>query len=235
MSVELDLPDLSSVPAAGSPLLDLLRPAFGVIARNLWRTTEHHRDRIPDGRCILAVNHVGLLDGPLVVALNQDAQAMAKKELWKVKPLGHFLDAVGQVPIDRWNPDPGSIRRCIAVLQAERRLVIFPEQHRGNGDFAQFKRGTAYLAMVTGAPVVPVALIGAATNGTGIRSVQTTDWDEDGIADLRIVLTGGGSVTLLGISSLAGVISETTTTKLGLIDGGFAGHATLAADGWLVS
>ena len=171
MSVELDLPDLSSAPAAGSPLLDLLRPTVGVIARNLWRTTEHHRDRIPNGRCILAVNHVGLLDGPLVVALNQDAQAMAKKELWKVKPLGHFLDAVGQVPIDRWNPDPGSIRRCIAVLQAERRLVIFPEQHRGNGDFAQFKRGTAYLAMVTGAPVVPVALIGAATTGTGIRSV----------------------------------------------------------------
>ncbi|GAA4036929.1 hypothetical protein GCM10022281_16910 [Sphingomonas rosea] len=71
--------------------------------------------------------------------------------------------------------------------------------------------------------------------GTGIRSVQTTDWDQDGVADLRIVLTGGGSVTLLGVSSLAGVAMDTSAGKLGLVDGGFAGHATLAADGWLVS
>lgn len=171
MSTELDLPDLSRIPMAGSPLLDRLRPGFDAIVRGVWRTTEHHSDRIPEGKAILAVNHVGILDGPLVIALVRDSQAMAKKELWKVKALGSFLDAVGQVPIDRWNADPGSMRRCIKVLQAGRKLVIFPEQHRGNGDFANFKGGTAYLAMVTGAPVVPVALFGAAVNGTGVRSI----------------------------------------------------------------
>lgn len=42
-------------------------------------------------------------------------------------------------------------------------------------------------------------------DGTGIKSSQVGDWNSDGIADLRINLSAGGSVTLLGLSSLSGV------------------------------
>nr|WP_280740575.1 Calx-beta domain-containing protein [Sphingomonas kaistensis] len=42
-------------------------------------------------------------------------------------------------------------------------------------------------------------------DGTAIRSSQVGDTNGDGIADLRINLTAGGSVTLLGLSSLSGV------------------------------
>ncbi|GAA4010721.1 Ig-like domain-containing protein [Sphingomonas humi] len=42
-------------------------------------------------------------------------------------------------------------------------------------------------------------------DATGVRSTQVTDWNNDGIADLRVNLTTGGSVTLVGLSSLNGV------------------------------
>jgi VCBS repeat-containing protein len=42
-------------------------------------------------------------------------------------------------------------------------------------------------------------------DGTAIRSTQVADANGDGIADLRINLTAGGSVTLLGLSSLSGI------------------------------
>ncbi|MEL4505807.1 lysophospholipid acyltransferase family protein [Luteococcus sp. H138] len=172
---ELDIPgqvpDLSVLPPLHTPLLKSFRAPVRACFQALWRVQLHHADRIPDGRAILAFNHVGILDGPLAVAVSPDSQAMAKMELWRSKPLAAVLDGIGQIPIDRWNPDPRAIRRCVQVLEAERKLVIFPESHRGAGDFANFKRGAAYLAMVTGAPVVPVALIGSAVGGTGLRSL----------------------------------------------------------------
>jgi VCBS repeat-containing protein len=42
-------------------------------------------------------------------------------------------------------------------------------------------------------------------DGTAIRSTQVADWNGDGTADIRLALIAGGSVTLLGLSSLAGV------------------------------
>ncbi|WP_420175006.1 lysophospholipid acyltransferase family protein [Luteococcus sp. OSA5] len=156
----------------GAPLMDRLQPLLGALVRRVWKLQEHHAERVPtDGPVILAVNHVGILDGPMVVAITPHGQAMAKRELWGNAVLARVLDALGQIPIDRWNPDPGCLRQCIALLRAGRRLVIFPESHRGAGDFARFRRGAAYLALTTGAPVVPVALIGTAIGGTGLRSI----------------------------------------------------------------
>lgn len=171
LEIRGQIPDLSVLPPLHTPLLDAFRAPVRGFFHALWQVQLHHPSRVPDGRAILAFNHVGILDGPLAVAVSPDSQAMAKMELWRNKYLGAVLDGIGQIPVDRWNPDPRAIRRCVQVLQADRKLVIFPESHRGKGDFANFKRGAAYLAMVTGAPVVPVALIGSAVGGTGLRSL----------------------------------------------------------------
>ncbi|MEL4356827.1 MULTISPECIES: lysophospholipid acyltransferase family protein [unclassified Luteococcus] len=171
LDIPRQIPDLSVLPTLHTPLLKAFRAPVRGAFQALWRVEIHHPERIPQGRAILAFNHVGILDGPLAVAVSRDSQAMAKMELWRSKPLATVLDGIGQIPIDRWHPDPRAIRRCVQVLQADRKLVIFPESHRGRGDFTHFKRGTAYLAMVTGAPVVPVALVGSAVGGTGLRSL----------------------------------------------------------------
>lgn len=169
--VELRLPDLTRLPPAGAPLMDASRRLWGPLIDGLWRTTVHHADRLPAGACLVAANHVGVFDGPLAVALTPDSQAMAKVELWRNPVLGRFMTAMGQVPIDRGLPDAGAMRRCIQVLEAGRRLVIFPEGHRGTGTFDHARRGLAYLALVTGVPVVPLALLGTSTGGVGLSSV----------------------------------------------------------------
>ena len=75
-------------------------------------------------------------------------------------------------------------------------------------------------------------------DATGIRNTQTGDWNDDGVADLRLTLTGGGSVTLLGLTSFAGAqttAQSVSAYKVALVDDGFAAHATSQADMWLIS
>lgn len=202
--VTVSLPDTSML-RTGAPLADRLRPPLNWLIRRVWRVRDHHLDRVPaDGPVIFAINHVGLLDGPMAVALIPDSQAMAKMELWRNKALGRLLTALGQIPVDRWQTDTGAIRQCIALLRDGHRLVIFPESHRGKGDFENFKRGTAYLAMVTGAPVVPVALVGTAVGGTGLKSIPRPG------AFIDVVYGGAVAVAAQEWPRTAGEVTELT-------------------------
>jgi hypothetical protein len=77
-------------------------------------------------------------------------------------------------------------------------------------------------------------------DGTAIRSSPGRDWNNDGTADLRINLTAGGSVTLLGLSSLTGVQTGTATEaqmsfRYGAEDIGVSGQHLLGGDQWLVA
>jgi VCBS repeat-containing protein len=80
-------------------------------------------------------------------------------------------------------------------------------------------------------------------DATAIRSSEARDWNGDGIVDLRLNLTAGGSVTLLGLSSLSGVqtglYSEASDAQQALtfegIDSLAARHALNSGDFWLVA
>lgn len=123
------------------------------------------------GPVILAGNHLGLLDGPLLALFSpRPAHVMTKTEMFDGW-LGPLLKAAGQVPVDRFRCDPAAIRSALRVLRAEHVLGIFPEGIRGEGDFRSTRPGAAYLALVTGAPVVPVALFGTRLPGAGSGSL----------------------------------------------------------------
>lgn len=119
----------------------------------------------PTGPMILVANHVGLIDGPLMVVRQpRPAFALAKVELFS-GPLGKALNHVGQIAVDRRHIDLAGMTRSIHLLRSGGALVIFPEGKRTAGEVRHAGRGAAYLAMVTGAPVIPVALLG--TRGPG--------------------------------------------------------------------
>lgn len=141
------------------------RPARWLMTR-WWSVRIHGRDLLPPrGPMILVSNHLGVIDGPLIVAMHpQPAFALAKVELF-TGPLGKALDYIGQISIDRRRADLRGVTRAIHLLRSGGVLTIFPEGKRTGGDVAYAHRGAAYLAMVTGAPVVPVALFG--TRGPG--------------------------------------------------------------------
>ena len=114
----------------------------------------------PHGAVLLAGNHSGLLDGPLVFLLSpRPAVFLTKAELF-VGPLARALGWLGQVPVHRGRPDRSALKRGLAELARGGAVGVFPEGSRGSGQLEQTADGLAYLALRSGAPVVPIAVLG---------------------------------------------------------------------------
>ena len=96
--------------------------------------------------------------------------ALTKQEMFKGF-MNRFLLGAGQIPLDRFHPDPLAVKRCLRVLRSGRVLGILPEGSRGAGEFDRFHTGAAYLAMVTGAPIIPVVQFGTREPGAGNHSL----------------------------------------------------------------
>lgn len=133
-----------------------------------WEIHERGQARVPEtGPVILASNHIGWLDGPLLVATApRPLHAMVKEEQYTGKT-ARLLQFVAQIKVARDRTDAGAVRRAVEALSAGQCVLIFPESSRGDGEFTVFKGGVTYLALVTGAPVVPVAIFGTRQPGEG--------------------------------------------------------------------
>lgn len=87
---------------------------------------------------------------------------MGKDSLWKKKPIGWVLSALGGFPVSRGTADREALRRCIEVLDAGEPLVLFPEGERKSGETVQpLFDGVTYIAMKAGVCVVPVGIGGS--------------------------------------------------------------------------
>jgi 1-acyl-sn-glycerol-3-phosphate acyltransferase len=117
------------------------------------------------GPVIVASNHIGWLDGPLMIATSpRPLHALVKEEEF-VGRTGRLLRFVGQIKVARKRTDAGAVRQALRALAAGQGVLIYPEGRRGDGEFTRFKGGVAYLALVTGAPVVPVTIFGTRQPG----------------------------------------------------------------------
>ncbi|MFB8090474.1 lysophospholipid acyltransferase family protein [Streptomyces sp. NPDC058369] len=118
--------------------------------------------RVPaSGPVILAVNHSHNIDGPMLMGTApRPVHFLIKKEAF-VGPLDPFLRGIGQLKVDRTIADRTAITRALGVLEDGGVLGIFPEGTRGDGDFASLRAGLAYFAVRSGAPIVPVAVLGS--------------------------------------------------------------------------
>ncbi|MEV7371352.1 lysophospholipid acyltransferase family protein [Streptomyces sp. NPDC090301] len=113
------------------------------------------------GPAILAVNHAHNIDGPMLMGTApRPVHFLIKKEAF-VGPLGSFLEGIGQLKVDRHGTDRAAIGNALGVLEQGGVLGIFPEGTRGDGDFASLRSGLAYFAVRSGAPIVPVAVLGS--------------------------------------------------------------------------
>lgn len=128
----------------------------------LWKPRVLGAWRMPaTGPAILAVNHSHNIDGPMVMGVSpRPTHFLIKKEAF-IGPLDPFLTAIGQLKVDRSVADRRAITQTLDVLKAGGVLGIFPEGTRGEGDFASLRAGLAYFAVRSGAPVVPVAVLGS--------------------------------------------------------------------------
>lgn len=142
-----------------------------ILARVWWRTTVLGRENVPRrGGLLYAGNHTSLIDGPIIVGASpRPAHFLVKASMFSGIG-GWYLHGVGQIPVD---PTSGRTTLAIAKAVIARGDVVgvFPEGHRGAGDAASSQPGLAWLALQTGAPVVPVAIVGARRSGERLSKV----------------------------------------------------------------
>jgi 1-acyl-sn-glycerol-3-phosphate acyltransferase len=135
---------------------------FRGFMRTLYRIELAGADRIPTGGpCILASNHESLLDPFFLgVVTPRTIRFMAKHDLWRHRPVGFFMNALGGFPIERGAGDAGGVRHGVTLLERGEVLAIFPQGTALPYRKRPFHRGAARLALVTGAPIVPVCMVG---------------------------------------------------------------------------
>lgn len=160
------LPDLTDVKAPPAHWMWAGRLLARSILRAGYDNRVHGVELVPRrGPVILASNHIGYVDGPLLVGVApRPVHALVKQTMF-VGRLGYVLTQLGQIPIDRVRVDPLAIKTALRVLADGGVVAIYPEGIRGLGDVSCTKGGAAYLALVTGAPVVPVACLGTREPG----------------------------------------------------------------------
>jgi 1-acyl-sn-glycerol-3-phosphate acyltransferase len=109
-------------------------------------------------------NHQSFMDIPaLLASLPLQFRFFAKKRLYGIPFIGTHLKRAGHLPVDRSNPR-NSLKSMIegARIVAERKIsvLLFPEGGRCPEGLREFTEGAAYIAIRTGAPLLPMALCG---------------------------------------------------------------------------
>lgn len=140
------------------------------IHRVYFRAEVHGIENVPtQGRCLLISNHSGQLplDGVVIgtsLLLDRDPprmiRSMVEKFATRLPFFGTFCIRCGQVT--------GLPENCRKLLENEESVLVFPEGARGISkpfqnryQMTQFGHGFMRLALETGSPIVPIAVVGA--------------------------------------------------------------------------
>src|SRR6202163_910118 len=137
----------------------ILVPAFLIYLR-MQRTGREHLPK--EGPLLLASNHRSFLD-PFVIGtlVKRPVYYMAKRELFEKPWQAWILSALGAFPVDRGAGDGDAMATARAILERGDCVVVFPEGTRmRRGPLGEPRRGIGRLALETGAPVAPIAVIG---------------------------------------------------------------------------
>jgi 1-acyl-sn-glycerol-3-phosphate acyltransferase len=143
--------------------LTLARRSAARLLRIVFRVRVTGLEHLPaSGPVLVAGNHTGFLDGPVVfILLPRPSAFLVKSELYDT-PFRRVLQFARQIPVRRGSPDRTALRRALGVLQSGGVLGMFQEGTRGSGRLESVQHGIGYLALRAACPVVPVVCVGTA-------------------------------------------------------------------------
>ena len=138
-----------------------VRTVLAWLCHHLYRVEVSGSQSLPtSGAALLVANHESSID-PALLALTTERtiRFLARAELW-LPGLRRLLDALGGIPVRRGRGDHRAIRHAIRAIEAGQLVAVFPQ-----GTTLPFKRrryrgGAARLALGTGAPLIPIGLVG---------------------------------------------------------------------------
>lgn len=141
------------------------------VQKAVFRTKVYYEDkraqsRSIHGRAIMISNHTSVWDyGVLLfVFFFRTLRCQMAEVLFEKQPLGLFLKMMGGIFVDRNSFDLGCVGKSQSILEKGGFVGIFPESRlplKNEKPPLPFKPGAAYLALQSGAPVIPVFTNGA--------------------------------------------------------------------------
>jgi 1-acyl-sn-glycerol-3-phosphate acyltransferase len=117
------------------------------------------------GPLIVASNHASSADPVLITsflsqAIDRPINWLGKRELLEFGPAGWAFRIAAIHPVDREAADLEAFRSAMRILEAGQVLAIFPEGTRSrDGSLQPVREGAGMLAIRSGAPVLPVAVV----------------------------------------------------------------------------
>lgn len=166
---DVDAADPQRVSGVG-PTYYAIRWLLAPLARMVYRPRIEGRRNVPrTGPVILASNHLSFIDSFLIPAFApRPVYFLAKSSYFEGSGVAgwfsrNFFTAIGATPVER-----GAGQAALEALDQQRRILasrraiaLYPEGTRSlDGRLYKGRTGVAFLALETGAPVVPVGLIG---------------------------------------------------------------------------
>ncbi len=181
-----------------------MTPFFLVYFRYARNGREHARLR---GGLIVASNHRSFLD-PFAIGgalpWRRPMNYVAKVELFERRWQGWILSRLGAFPIRRGESDEESMATARAVVERGGAVCIFPEGTRiRTGALAAPRRGVGRLALETGAPVIPAAVLGTEDVRRGWR-----------IRPRRVKVRLGRAMTFPRAEAPSRALAEAVTTRI---------------------
>ncbi len=134
---------------------------FLLVTLSRWRV--QGKENVPrTGPLIIVANHLSLADPPLLGAsVPRRITFMAKEELFQGRLARFVMEGYGAFPVRRGRLHRDGLMRACRTLQNGAALGMFPEGKRSADARLQSPQpGVAHLAARSGAPLLPVGIIG---------------------------------------------------------------------------
>ena len=148
----------------------MMKATLGVIMRVFYQPWIRGEENVPEeGAAILASNHLAVIDSFfLPLLLPRRVVFLGKQDYFTGRGLrgrlvAAFMRGVGTIPVDRGGgkASEAALNTGLKVLRGNGLFGIYPEGTRSpDGRLYRGKTGVARLALESGAPVIPVAMIG---------------------------------------------------------------------------
>ena len=144
-------------------LFNISRWLVKTISRLYFRIEFEGVERVPkSGAMIVAPNHVSYFDPFWVsIPITRPLRYMTWDRMTRLPVLGPLMLAYGSFPVNVERGDRAALKASLEQLRAGGGLMLFPEGSRTlSGRLEAFKPGVIRLALDTGAPIVPVTILG---------------------------------------------------------------------------
>ena len=150
------------------------------ITTALCRVDYDQLERIPSqGPLIIVTNHINFLEAPVIYTRlpNRPVTAFAKVESWDSAFIGWLFDLWGIIPIKRGVADKAALKRGLQELKEGVILTIAPEGTRSrDGRLGRGFPGVVMMALLSDAPLLPVASYGHENYKQNIRKLHRSDF-----------------------------------------------------------